>query len=125
MARKIGGIGNIRQSKGAQIGVSAVGSCRLQLHRIRSHFGRNNQSIDLEERRSTLSNRAVWGIIGRLIDSRSDVSALAQTHPDTAERFRSLIAEINSHFHNNNRNNAESTVREWRREARKELYACK
>ena len=63
-------------------------------------------------------------IIGQLVDSRSDLSALAQQCPDTARRYEQLRDQVNKPLHSSNEHETETQVVSRRLEALGELDAC-
>jgi tetratricopeptide (TPR) repeat protein len=63
-------------------------------------------------------------ILGHLVDSRSDVSSLAQHHPEIARRYEELRDEVNTTFHTPKQGEAERQMLKRRREAAAELDQC-
>jgi tetratricopeptide (TPR) repeat protein len=63
-------------------------------------------------------------IMSRLLDDRSDITTLCQEHPELAQRYQSLLAEINAPFGNakDDRTSYAKVMR--RREAVTELDIC-
>ena len=63
-------------------------------------------------------------IIGQLVDSHSNMSALAQQCPDIARRYEELRDEVNTPLVSSNRDATETQALSRRREAVAELDAC-
>ncbi|AEO64268.1 907a84fc-40af-4c23-8109-9cb006c013ad [Thermothielavioides terrestris] len=63
-------------------------------------------------------------IIGQLVDSRSDVSGLAQQHPDIARRYERLRDEVNTPLRGVKGDAAGKQMLQRRRVAAAELDAC-
>jgi tetratricopeptide (TPR) repeat protein len=63
-------------------------------------------------------------IIRRLLDDRSDVSELAQKHPGLAQRYQSLVAEVNTPFDDSEDKSTTTARVVRRREAVTELEIC-
>ncbi len=63
-------------------------------------------------------------IIGQLIDSRSDVSSLAQLRPEIARRYETLRNEVSRPFHHGKLDAAERQMLGRRRRAAVELNQC-
>ncbi|KAI0595947.1 CHAT domain-containing protein [Biscogniauxia sp. FL1348] len=68
-----------------------------------------------------------WGraiIIGKLLDNRADVSELQMAHPALAQRYQTLVAELNAPLREPTHDPAEVMLRNRRKELVGELDAC-
>lgn len=63
-------------------------------------------------------------IISRLLDDRSDISRLCQSNPQLAQRYTSLVTEVNLPFYSTERDAITSAKLSRRREAVMELESC-
>ncbi|PWI64611.1 hypothetical protein PCL_09505 [Purpureocillium lilacinum] len=63
-------------------------------------------------------------ILGQLIDSRSDITNLAQKHSEIASRYKELCASVNSHINNLEKGAAREQAFQQRCESMLELDAC-
>jgi tetratricopeptide (TPR) repeat protein len=79
--------------------------------------GRVHEAVECLEQ-----GRAI--IISRLLDDRSDISGLCQEHPKLAERYQSLVAEVNTPFGRAKDDPTANAKLVRRPEAATELEAC-
>lgn len=63
-------------------------------------------------------------IISRLLDDCSDLSSLRQDHPQLADRYQSLVDEVNAPTRPNTPGVVEAFIRKRRQEATAELDTC-